>query len=232
MRCFIRAARPRLAEAIGARTRQSMLSTRFSRVSSYAAKYKNIQIEDGLRESGANMKGNINSLQKVPPASFSAKGLHVLRRQSDGSWKFAGKKFGPVVTAQKVALRQPRSRGVESTALSQCPSITRRTPGYERSPHGPDHNCTPSYAGLRRLTVIQGAERTCKLGAFCWLRDLLVGTSSFASVVCPVGRAAAANVDWILQARNLEHSHWNRRRHRASRQPGWDLFRSIPSPSF
>jgi ketosteroid isomerase-like protein len=59
------------------------------RVLSYAAKYKNIQIADGLACEWGEHEAQSKLSPEVPPASFSGKGFHVLRRQSDGTWKFA-----------------------------------------------------------------------------------------------------------------------------------------------
>jgi ketosteroid isomerase-like protein len=56
---------------------------------SYAAKYKNLQIEDGLACEWGEHEGQYKLSPEAPLASFSAKGLHVLKRQNDGSWKFA-----------------------------------------------------------------------------------------------------------------------------------------------
>jgi ketosteroid isomerase-like protein len=55
----------------------------------YAAKYKNIQIEDGLAREWGEHEVQYKLSLEAPPASWSGNGLHVLRRQSDGSWKFA-----------------------------------------------------------------------------------------------------------------------------------------------
>ena len=59
------------------------------KVLSYTAKYKNIQIEDGLACEWGEHESQFKMSPEAPPASFSGKGLHVLKRQSDGSWKFA-----------------------------------------------------------------------------------------------------------------------------------------------
>jgi ketosteroid isomerase-like protein len=76
-------------QAIGAENKTVHAQYPVFRVLSYAAKYKNIQIEDGLACEWGEHEGQYKLSPEVPPASFSAKGLHVLRRQSDGSWKFA-----------------------------------------------------------------------------------------------------------------------------------------------
>jgi len=59
------------------------------KVMSYAAKYKNIQIEDGLACEWGEHEGQYKLTPESAPASFNAKGVHVLERQTDGSWKFA-----------------------------------------------------------------------------------------------------------------------------------------------
>jgi ketosteroid isomerase-like protein len=58
------------------------------KVLSYAAKYKNIQIEDGLACEFGEHVGLYKLTPESTPASFNVKGVHVLKRQSDGSWKF------------------------------------------------------------------------------------------------------------------------------------------------
>ena len=59
------------------------------KVLTYAPEYKNIQIEDGLACEWFEREGEYELSLEGPPASWHAKGLQVLRRQSDGSWKFA-----------------------------------------------------------------------------------------------------------------------------------------------
>ena len=59
------------------------------KVLSYAAQYKNIQIEDGLACEWFEREAEYKLSPEAPPVSWHAKGLQVLRRQSDGSWKFA-----------------------------------------------------------------------------------------------------------------------------------------------
>jgi uncharacterized protein (TIGR02246 family) len=76
-------------QAIGAENEEVRTQYPGFKVLSYAAKYKNIQIEDGLACEWGEHKGVYKLSAEAPPASFSAKGLHVLKRQSDGSWKFA-----------------------------------------------------------------------------------------------------------------------------------------------
>lgn len=58
------------------------------KVLSYAAKYKDIQIEDGLACEWGEHKGQYKLSAETPPTSWHAAGFHVLRRQGDGTWKF------------------------------------------------------------------------------------------------------------------------------------------------
>jgi uncharacterized protein (TIGR02246 family) len=58
------------------------------KVLSYTAEYKNIQIEDGLACEWGEHKAEFKLSQESQLASLDAKVLDVLRRQSDGSWKF------------------------------------------------------------------------------------------------------------------------------------------------
>ena len=58
------------------------------KVLSYTAKYKNIQIEDGLACEWGEHDVQYKLSPETPPASWHGKGIHVLSRQSDGSWKF------------------------------------------------------------------------------------------------------------------------------------------------
>jgi hypothetical protein len=59
------------------------------KVSSYAAKYKSIQIQDGLACEWGEHEGQYKLTPESTPVSFNIKGVHLLKRQSDGSWKFA-----------------------------------------------------------------------------------------------------------------------------------------------
>jgi uncharacterized protein (TIGR02246 family) len=59
------------------------------KVLSYAAEYKNIQIEDGWACEWGEHKAQFKLSPEAPPVSWHGAGFHVLRRQSDGSWKFA-----------------------------------------------------------------------------------------------------------------------------------------------
>jgi ketosteroid isomerase-like protein len=76
-------------QAIGAENEKVHAQYPGFKVLSYTAKYKNLQIEDGLSCEWGEHKGQYKLSPEAPLVSFSAKGLHVLKRQSDGSWKFA-----------------------------------------------------------------------------------------------------------------------------------------------
>jgi uncharacterized protein (TIGR02246 family) len=59
------------------------------KVLTYAAKYKNIQIEDGMACEWGEHESQFKMSPEAPPVSWHGTGFHVLKRQSDGSWKFA-----------------------------------------------------------------------------------------------------------------------------------------------
>jgi ketosteroid isomerase-like protein len=59
------------------------------KVLSYTAKYKNIQIEDGLACEWGEHESQFKMSPEAPPVSWHATGFHVLKRQNDGSWKLA-----------------------------------------------------------------------------------------------------------------------------------------------
>ncbi len=59
------------------------------KVLSYAPEYKNIQIGDGSACEWGEYKAKVKMSPEGPPLSVHDKALRVLRRQSDGSWKFA-----------------------------------------------------------------------------------------------------------------------------------------------
>jgi ketosteroid isomerase-like protein len=58
------------------------------KVLSYAAKYRNIQIEDGLACEWGEHESQFKLSPEAPPTNWEGKGFHVLKRQNDGSWKF------------------------------------------------------------------------------------------------------------------------------------------------
>jgi ketosteroid isomerase-like protein len=57
------------------------------KVLSYVAKYKNIQIEDGLACEWGEHVSQFKLSPEAQPTSLHGEGFHVLKRQSDGSWK-------------------------------------------------------------------------------------------------------------------------------------------------
>jgi ketosteroid isomerase-like protein len=59
------------------------------KVLSYTAKYKNVQIEDGWACEWGEHESQFKLSPEAPPINWEGKGFHVLKRQSDGSWKFA-----------------------------------------------------------------------------------------------------------------------------------------------
>lgn len=59
------------------------------KVLSYAPEFKDIQIADGWAYEWGEAEAKFRTSPDGPPVSFHTKGLRVLRRQSDGSWKFA-----------------------------------------------------------------------------------------------------------------------------------------------
>ncbi len=59
------------------------------KVLSYAPEFKGVQIADGWACEWGNSEAKFKMSPEGPPLSLRATGLRVLRRQSDGSWKFA-----------------------------------------------------------------------------------------------------------------------------------------------
>ena len=59
------------------------------KVLSYVPKYKNLQIEGGLACEWGEHNAQYKLSPEAPPVSLNLKAFDVLRRQSDGSWKFA-----------------------------------------------------------------------------------------------------------------------------------------------
>ena len=57
------------------------------KVLSYTSKYKNLQVEDGLACEWFEKQAQYKLSPEAPPTSWHAKGLMVLKRQSDGSWR-------------------------------------------------------------------------------------------------------------------------------------------------
>jgi uncharacterized protein (TIGR02246 family) len=74
-------------QAIGAEHEKFRAQYSGFKVLSYTAKYKNIQVEDGLACEWFERDGEYKLSPESPAASWHANGLDVLKRQSDGSWK-------------------------------------------------------------------------------------------------------------------------------------------------
>jgi hypothetical protein len=55
----------------------------------YVPKYRNIQIEGGLACEWGEHEALYKLSPESPPVSFTLRGFEVLKRESDGSWKFA-----------------------------------------------------------------------------------------------------------------------------------------------
>ena len=91
------------------------------KVLSYTANYKDIQIEDGLACEWGEHESQFKMSPEAPPVSWRGTGFHVLKRQSDGSWKFAVmilNYFEPVTTADTPVLRR---QGAEITSAWRTP---------------------------------------------------------------------------------------------------------------
>ena len=54
---------------------------------SYTSKYKNLQVEGGLACAWFEKEGQYKLSPEAPPTSWHAKGLLVLKRESDESWR-------------------------------------------------------------------------------------------------------------------------------------------------
>ncbi len=76
-------------QAIGADNEKGRAANPGFKVLSYAPKFKNIQIEDGLACEWFESEAKFKLSPEASPESWHGKGLRVLRRQSDGSWKMA-----------------------------------------------------------------------------------------------------------------------------------------------
>ena len=59
------------------------------KVLSYTPKFSDIQIKDGLACKGFEAESNFNMSPDSPPTRWRGQGFRVLKRQTDGSWKFA-----------------------------------------------------------------------------------------------------------------------------------------------
>jgi ketosteroid isomerase-like protein len=58
------------------------------KVLSYVPKFKNIQVQDDLATEWFEAQATFKLSPDGPPNTLNAKGLRVMRRQADGSWKF------------------------------------------------------------------------------------------------------------------------------------------------
>ena len=76
-------------QAIQAQNEKGRVEYPGFKVLSYVPKYKNIQIEDGLACEWGEHESQFKMSPEAPPTNWHGKGFHVLKRQSDGSWKFA-----------------------------------------------------------------------------------------------------------------------------------------------
>ena len=76
-------------QAIAADNEKGRAANPGLRVLSYAPKFKSLQIEDGLACEWFASDANFKLSPDDPPQSWHGTGLRVLRRQSDGYWKFA-----------------------------------------------------------------------------------------------------------------------------------------------
>lgn len=74
-------------QAIGAHNETFHAQYPGLKVLSYTSKYKNLQVEDGLACEWFEKKAEYKLSPESSPVSWHAKGLMVLKRQSDGSWK-------------------------------------------------------------------------------------------------------------------------------------------------
>jgi len=74
-------------QAIGAENEKFHVQYPGLKVLSYTSKYKNLQVEDGLACEWFEKEGQYKLSPEAAPTSWRAKGLVVLKRQSDGSWK-------------------------------------------------------------------------------------------------------------------------------------------------
>lgn len=57
------------------------------KVLSYSAKYKDLQIYDGIACEWGEHEAHYKLSADVPPTNWHGKEFHVLKRQNDGSWK-------------------------------------------------------------------------------------------------------------------------------------------------
>jgi ketosteroid isomerase-like protein len=75
-------------QAIAADNEKGRAANPGFKVSSYAPEFKNIQVEDGLASEWFEFDAKFKLSPQARPDSLHGKGLRVMRRQSDGWWKF------------------------------------------------------------------------------------------------------------------------------------------------
>jgi ketosteroid isomerase-like protein len=74
-------------QAIGDHNAKSHAQNPGLKVLSYTSKYKNLQVEDGLACEWFEKEAKYKLSPESSAVGWHAKGLLVLKRQSDGSWK-------------------------------------------------------------------------------------------------------------------------------------------------
>jgi ketosteroid isomerase-like protein len=75
-------------QAIGEDNKKGLAPYPGFKVFSYVPKFENIQIHDDLAFEWLEANATFKLSPESQPATLNAKGLRVMRRQSDGSWKF------------------------------------------------------------------------------------------------------------------------------------------------
>ena len=76
-------------QAIAADNQKGLAQYPGFKVLSYTPKYKSIQIEGDLACELVEYESKFKLSPEAPPDTWHARGIRVLRRQSDNSWKFA-----------------------------------------------------------------------------------------------------------------------------------------------
>jgi ketosteroid isomerase-like protein len=76
-------------QAIGADNAKGLAPYPGFKVLSYVPKFKNMQVQDDLATEWFEAQATFKLSPDDPPSTLNVKGLRVMRRQSDGSWKFA-----------------------------------------------------------------------------------------------------------------------------------------------
>jgi ketosteroid isomerase-like protein len=76
-------------QAIAADNQKGLAQYPAFKVLSYIPKYRSIQIEGDLACELVEYAGSFKLSPQAPPDTWHAKGIRVLRRESDNSWKFA-----------------------------------------------------------------------------------------------------------------------------------------------